>query len=45
MIDHHESPDDFAEYSYCDPSMSAPCEMVYNFLSKYNKDAIDKEPM
>ena len=43
MIDHHESPDDFAEYSYCDPSMSSTCEMVYNFLSKYKKDAIDKE--
>ena len=43
MIDHHESPDDFAEYSYCDPSMSSTCEMVYNFLSKYNKDAIDKK--
>ena len=42
MIDHHESPDDFAKYSYCDPSMSSTCEMVYNFLLEYDKDLIDK---
>ena len=42
MIDHHESPDDFAKYAYCDSSMSSTCEMVYNFLSEYDKNLIDK---
>jgi len=42
MIDHHESPDDIAKYSYCDPSMSSTCEMVYNFLSEYDNNLIDK---
>ena len=43
MIDHHESPDDFATYAYCDPSMSSTCEIIYNFLSKYDKNLIDKD--
>ena len=38
MIDHHESPDDFATYAYCDPSMSSTCEIIYNFLSEYDKN-------
>ncbi len=42
MIDHHESPDDFATYSYSDPTMSSTCEMIYNFLSEYDKNLIDK---
>ena len=42
MIDHHESPEDIAKYSYCDPSMSSTCEMVYNFLSDYDNNLIDK---
>ena len=43
MIDHHESPDDFATYAYCVPSMSSTCEMIYNFLSEYDKNLIDKD--
>ena len=43
MIDHHESPDDFATYAYCDPSMSSTCEIIYNFLSEYDKNLIDKD--
>jgi len=43
MIDHHESPDDFADYSYFNPSMSSTCEMVYNFLSEYDNKEIDKK--
>jgi len=43
MIDHHESPDDFAKYAYCDPSMSSTCEIIYNFLSEYDKNLIDKD--
>ena len=32
MIDHHQSPDDYAKYTYSDVSMSSTCEMVYNFI-------------
>ncbi|MFL2628161.1 MAG: DHH family phosphoesterase [Candidatus Marisimplicoccus sp.] len=42
MIDHHESPDNFATYSYCEPTMSSTCEMIYNLLSDYDKDLINK---
>lgn len=32
MIDHHQSPDDYATYTYSDVSMSSTCEMVYHFI-------------
>jgi len=32
MIDHHQQPDDFADYMYSDTGMSSTCEMVYHFL-------------
>ncbi|RED47565.1 DHH family phosphoesterase [Seonamhaeicola aphaedonensis] len=32
MIDHHQSPDDYATYMYSDVSMSSTCEMIYNFI-------------
>lgn len=32
MIDHHESPDDFAAFTYSDTTMSSTCQMVYHFL-------------
>ena len=32
MIDHHQSPDDYATYTYSDVNMSSTCEMVYNFI-------------
>ncbi len=32
MIDHHQQPDDFAQFTYSDTSMSSTCEMVYHFL-------------
>lgn len=32
MIDHHQQPDDYAQYIYSDPDMSSTCEMVYNFI-------------
>jgi len=35
MIDHHISPDDYAEYQYSDEHMSSTCEMVYNFISAF----------
>ncbi|WP_158847479.1 DHH family phosphoesterase [Algibacter sp. L1A34] len=33
MIDHHQSPDDYATYTYSDTTMSSTCEMVYNFIN------------
>ena len=32
MIDHHQQPDDYAQYTYSDVNMSSTCEMVYNFI-------------
>jgi len=32
MIDHHQSPADYASITYSDVSMSSTCEMVYNFI-------------
>ena len=40
MIDHHQSPDDYAEVTYSDTSMSSTCEMVYNFIS--NLEGLNK---
>ena len=34
MIDHHQQPDDFAQYSIVDPAMSSTSEMIYNFIEK-----------
>jgi len=32
MIDHHQQPEDYAQYTYSDVGMSSTCEMVYNFI-------------
>jgi bifunctional oligoribonuclease and PAP phosphatase NrnA len=32
MIDHHESPDDFAKYTFSDTSYGSTCEMVYDLI-------------
>ena len=32
MIDHHQTPDDYATYTYSDVGMSSTCEMVYHFI-------------
>lgn len=43
MIDHHQSPDSYAAYTYSDTSFGSTCEMVYNFISSLGKkSAIDK---
>lgn len=34
MIDHHQQPDDFAQFTYSDTSMSSTCEMVYHFIDR-----------
>ncbi len=32
MIDHHQSPEDYAHLTYSDPKMSSTCEMVYRTI-------------
>ncbi|GLB53836.1 exopolyphosphatase [Neptunitalea chrysea] len=47
MIDHHQSPSDYAKVTYSDPTMSSTCEMVYHFIymlgdeASINKDIAD----
>ncbi len=36
MIDHHQSPDSFANFTYSDTNFGSTCEMVYNFIEKLN---------
>ena len=43
MIDHHQSPDDYATYTYSDIAFGSTCEMLYNFISFLGKKSdIDK---
>ena len=43
MIDHHQSPDDYANYTYSDVAFGSTCEMLYNFISFLGKKSdIDK---
>lgn len=37
MIDHHQSPDGYATYTYSDIAFGSTCEMVYNFISFLDK--------
>ncbi len=41
MIDHHQSPDDYAELMYSDTTMSSTCEMVYNVLKALDMGSIN----
>lgn len=34
LIDHHQSPDDYAEFSYSDTQIPATCQMIYHFASQ-----------
>ena len=44
MIDHHQQPDDFAEFQYVDATMSSTSEMVYQFIDKMGQlDLIDQD--
>ena len=36
MIDHHQSPDFYANFTYSDTNFGSTCEMVYNFIEKLN---------
>ena len=43
MIDHHQSPDDYAVVSYSDTAFGSTCEMLYNFICFLGKKTdIDK---
>jgi phosphoesterase RecJ-like protein len=43
MIDHHQSPSDYAQFTYSDTSFGSTCEMLYNFIDFLGyKDLIDK---
>ncbi len=43
MIDHHQSPDNYAVVTYSDTSISSTCEMIYNFINYLDKkNLIDK---
>ena len=43
MIDHHQSPDDYANYTYSDTNIGSTCEMIYNFIEQLNqKQLLDK---
>lgn len=43
MVDHHQSPDDYAVVTYSDTTISSTCEMIYNFISYIGKEnLIDK---
>ena len=43
MIDHHQSPDSFAAFTYSNTSFGSTCEMLYNFISYLGKKSdIDK---
>lgn len=44
MIDHHQQPDDYAAFSYVDPSMSSTSQMIYQFIEKMEQiDLVDKD--
>ncbi|PNQ72250.1 DHH family phosphoesterase [Hanstruepera neustonica] len=44
MIDHHQQPDDYAQYVYSDVNMSSTCEMVYHFITSLDdKNLIDEK--
>ncbi|HEY6144027.1 MAG TPA: bifunctional oligoribonuclease/PAP phosphatase NrnA [Flavobacterium sp.] len=43
MIDHHQSPDDYATVTYSDVAFGSTCEMIYNFITALGKKSdIDK---
>lgn len=43
MIDHHQSPDNFAVVTYSDTAFGSTCEMIYNFICDLGKkQLIDK---
>src|SRR5699024_4159555 len=44
MIDHHQQPDDYADFMYSDVKASSTCELVFDLLKKMNRtEAISPE--
>ncbi len=44
MIDHHQSPEEYAEIQYSDPGMSSTCEMVYHTITAMEgEQAVDPD--
>ena len=41
MIDHHENPDDYADYMISNSIMSSTCEMVYDFIYYIDSNKMD----
>lgn len=41
MIDHHENPDDYADFMISNSNMSSTCEMIYDFISNIDSDKIN----
>lgn len=42
LIDHHQEPDDYAEFIFSDVTMSSTCEMIYHFIEMLgDPDLID----
>ena len=41
MIDHHENPDDYADFMISNPKMSSTCEMVYDFIYYIDSNKMD----
>ncbi|WP_242085302.1 DHH family phosphoesterase [Aestuariivivens sediminis] len=42
MIDHHQTPEGYANFTFSDVSMSSTCEMIYHFLDMLkDTDSID----
>lgn len=37
MIDHHQSPDQYAKFTYSDTAFGSTCEMIYNFIIQLDK--------
>lgn len=44
MIDHHQQPDDFAQFTYVDPKVCSTSQMIYQFIDKLDHlDFIDQD--
>lgn len=44
LIDHHQEPDNFADFSYVDPKICSTAQMVYQFCEKMNwTDLLDED--
>ncbi|SHM37285.1 phosphoesterase RecJ domain-containing protein [Cyclobacterium lianum] len=43
-IDHHQDPEDFADFSFCSPKAAATCELLYDLIVKVgDRELIDKD--